>query len=156
MEFKFGSEYPDQKASVGDSVQLQKQVQNVVACQETNVPMLNIDADQLAAGDLVFIKKLGLTISNPSTDKPVALGVDFKPDTWGHRIAEFFKDDSSEEEKDDEDEDDDDDSSFFSPALGGAFLGGLGSGGFHSFGGGSSFGGFSGGHFSGGGASRGF
>lgn len=130
------------KAELGDKVSLKNQVQEVVKCQETGVLMLNIDAGQLATGDLKFIKDLGLTISNPNTDKPVALGVDFEEETWGHRVKKYL-----------EDEDEDDDSSFFSSATG-AFLGGLGSGGFGSFGG--SFGGFGGGSFGGGGASRGF
>lgn len=137
-----------QRAVVGDIVQLAKQELEVVACQETNVPMLNIDVDQLAPGDLLFIKKIGLTISNPSTDKPVALGVDFTEDTWGHRIKNFL-----------EDEEDDDSGFFSSPTSSlatGLFLGGLGSGGFGSFGGGGGFGGFGGGSFRGGGASGSF
>lgn len=150
-------EYGDSsaKAELGDTVSLQKQENlEVVKCEQTDVPMLNIDADQLAPGDLSFIKKLGLTISNPDTDKPIALGVDFKDDTWGHRIAQFFGSSSNSSSDKDSDDDDDDDSGFFS---GGSFLGGSGRGGFGSFGGGgSSFGGFGGGSFSGGGASRGF
>lgn len=128
---------------LGDKIVLTKQERDVVACQETGVKMLNIDADELAPGDLKFIKALGLTISNPSTDKPVALGVDFQEDTWGHRVKRYFEDDE------------DDDSGFFGSTTG-AFLGGLGSSGFGSFGGGGGFGGFGGGSFSGGGASRGF
>jgi len=122
----------EQIASIGDTIHLHNQVQEVVSCQETGVPMLNIDADQLAPGDLSFIKKLGLTISNPDTEKPVALGVDFEEETFGGKVKRWFEDDE-----------DDDDTSFF---------GGEG----FSFGGGSSFGGFGGGGFSGGGASRGF
>jgi uncharacterized membrane protein YgcG len=133
------------KPELGDTVSLQgQQNREVVACQETGVLMLNVDANELRPGDLKFIKSLGLTISNPDTDKPVALGVDFKEDTWGHRIKRYFEDDET------------DDSGFFSSASTGAFLGGLGSGGFGSFGGGGGFGGFGGGSFGGGGASRGF
>ena len=128
------------KAVIGDVVELQGQEQEVVVCQETGVLMLNIDAGELKAGDLRFIKGLGLTISNPNTAKPVALGVDFEEDTWGQRINKYLKDDVNE---------DDDDSDFFG-SVGGAFLGGLGSSGFGSFGG------FGGGSFGGGGASRGF
>ena len=141
---EFGGNPPPRKAELGDDVALKNQTIEVVKCQETGVLMLNIDVDQLAVGDLAFIKKLGLTISNPDTDKPVALGVDFKEDTWGHRIKRYFEDDE------------DDDSGFFSGAATGAFLGGLSSGGFGSFGGGGGFGGFGGGGFGGGGASRGF
>ena len=132
-----------QKAEVGDVINLQKLTElDVVRCQETNVPMLNIDADQIMPGDLAFIKKLGLTISNPDTDKPVALGVDYVEESWGKKISDYLTSDS----------DDDDDSSFFTSS--GSFLGGMGSGGFSGgFGG---FGGFGGGSFSGGGASRGF
>ena len=129
------------KAELGDKVELQHQTQEVVKCQETDVLMLNIDADELAPGDLPFIKKLGLTISNPNTEKPVALGVDYEEETFGSRISKWFEDD------------DDDDSGFFytpsrssTPLFGGGSFGGFG-GGFGSFGGGS---------FGGGGASRGF
>lgn len=141
MEFIFGESY-EEKASLGDSVKLQGQTQEVVACQETGVLMLNVDADELKLGDLKFIKSLGLTISNPTTEKPVALGVDFTEDSWGHKIKKFF-----------ETVDDDDDSSFFGSSSG-SFLGGSSRSSFGSFGGG--FGGFSGGGFSGGGAARGF
>lgn len=146
-------EYGDTSApaDLGDTVKLQNQELPVVACEQTGAKMLNIDADQLASGDLSFIKKLGLTISNPDTDKPIALGVDYTPNTFGHRIAKFFHPDIDEPEEEgdsDYDSDDDDDSGFFSSA--GASIGaGI-------FGGGSSFGGFSGGGFSGGGASGGF
>lgn len=120
----------------GDQVQLTEQTQEVVACQETGVLMLNIDADELQPGDLTKIKRMGLTISNPETDKPVALGVDLpeKEDSFGRKVASWFE------------SDDDDDSSFFTPMP-------TSSSGF-SFGGG--FGGFGGGGFSGGGVSRGF
>ena len=94
------------KAELGDLVNLQKLANlEVVKCQETGVSMLNIDADQIQPGDLSFIKKLGLTISNPDTDKPVALGVDYIEDSWGHRIHEFLTaDSSSDDEEDDDDE----------------------------------------------------
>lgn len=134
------------KAELGDKVSLQKQVQEVVKCEVTGVPMLNIDADELYPGDLKFIKQLGLTISNPETDKPVALGVEYK--TFGRRLADWFESAA---------ENDDDDSDFFdsSVSTGGGFFGSRSSGGFGgSFGGG--FGGFGGGSFGGGGASRGF
>lgn len=127
---------------LGDSVKLINQTREVVACQETGVKMLNIDADQLAPGDLTFIKKLGLTISNPDTDKPVALGVDFTPETFGHKLKKWFE------------SDDDDDSHYFSS--GSEDDDDSSSGGGFSFGGGSSFGGFGGGGFGGGGASGGF
>lgn len=131
------------KAELGDIVDLQGQKQEVVKCIETGVLMLNIDADQLKTGDLSFIKKLGLTISNPETEKAVALGVEYK--TLGRKLADWFESDS----------DDDDDSGFFSSAVGGAALGGfLGSRSSGGFGG--SFGGFGGGSFGGGGASRSF
>lgn len=154
IEFGDTSRTPE----VGDTVALQDGVnREVVACEQTGVPMLNIDADQLKPGDLSFIKQLGLTISNPDTDKPIALGVDYTPYTFGHTLATFFGgeslqkslSDSEDDDGDDEshEDDDSDDSGFF----------GLGSmGGESSFGGGSSFGGFGGGSFAGGGASGGF
>lgn len=144
---------PDE-VNLGDRIQLTDQVQDVVECQETQVKMLNIDAQHLKKGDLAFIKKIGLTISNPDTDKPVALGVDFKEGSLGERLSSWFnKHTENDEPAKEEDEDDNDDSSFFSSGglFGGGFSGGLG-----GFGGGSGFGGFGGGSFSGGGASRGF
>ena len=127
---------------VGDKIVLANQTQDVVACQKTSVKMLNIDADDLAPGDLVYIKKLGLTISNPDTDKPVALGVDFKDGSFGSRVKKWI-----------DDKDGDDDSGFFytpsrssTPLFGGGSFGGFGGG----------FGGFGGGSFSGGGASSKF
>lgn len=126
------------KAELGDQVYLGIHSCEVVACQETDALMLNIDADQLQPGDLKFIKSLGLTISNPDTDKPVAVDVDYKEDSFGERIKKYFE--SSD--------DDDDDSSFFSPSKSSSI-------GF-SFGGAPSFGGFGGGSFGGGGASRSF
>jgi hypothetical protein len=147
MQFKFGETYTDTPVNLGDTVQLQKgDPIEIVECQESGVKMLHIDADQIQSGDLKFIKSLGLTISNPDTDKPVALGVDYIEDSWGHKIHDYLTN------KDDDSEDDSDDSSFFS---GGSFLAGLGSSGFSgsSFGG---FGGFGGGSFSGGGASSSF
>jgi uncharacterized membrane protein YgcG len=128
---------------IGDQIELTDQLQEVVACEETGVKMLNIDADQLRPGDLSFIKKIGLTISNPDTDKPVALGVDYLDESWGKKVHDYLTSDS---------DDSDDDSSFFSA---GAFLGGLGHSGFSSVSGGG-FGGFGGGSFSGGGASASF
>ncbi|MFA5695848.1 MAG: hypothetical protein WC917_00080 [Bacilli bacterium] len=127
---------------LGDKVQLTNQTQEVVECIESKVKMLNIDADELKPGDLKFIKSLGLTISNPETEKAVALGVEYR--TFGRKLADFFESDNE----------DDDDSSFFSPtpSSGGSLFGG--SSGFGGFGGG--FGGFGGGSFSGGGMSRGF
>lgn len=134
------------KAELGDMVELQGQSQEVVECNETGVLMLNIDADETKPGDLRFIKSLGLTISNPETEEPIALGVELKKEeTVSRKVSNYF----------DSDDDDDDDSGFFSSA--GLFAGALsaGLGGFSGgFGGG--FGGFSGGGFSGGGASRGF
>ena len=133
---------PDE-VQIGDKITLADQTQEVVACQQTGVKMLNIDADQLKPGDLSYIKKLGLTISNPDTDKPVALGVDYKDDSFGNRVASFLAGAAvgSYRSRDN----DDDDSSFFSRS--GSFGGGS------SFGG---FGGFGGGSFSGGGASSSF
>lgn len=146
MHYEYGKGSTSDKAEIGDTVSLQG-VKNkdleVVECQETEVPMLNIDADELAPGDLVFIKRLGLTISNPDTEKPVALGVDFKEGTFGQKIKDFF--DSEDEETDDSD-------FFYTPTRSSAPL--FGGGSFGGFGGG--FGGFGGGGFGGGGASRGF
>ena len=149
--FKIGEDNSTLPAiELGDKVQLAKQTQDVIACQETGVKMLNIDAKELAPGDLKFIKSLGLTISNPDTDKPVALGVDYVPESFGHKLAKFFESDTTDNDDDTEDDNDDDsfsshnDSGFFSS--GGLFGGGFSGG----------FGGFGGGSFGGAGASAGF
>jgi uncharacterized membrane protein YgcG len=125
MFISFGD--TDRTPGIGDTVELQKQSCKVVRCQETGVKMLNIDADELHLGDLAFIKKLGLTISNPETTDPVALGVDYNKESFAEKVVSFLSTTSSH---------DHDDSSFFG---GGGFGGG--------------FGGFGGGSFSGGGAS---
>lgn len=126
---------------LGDKIELSNQMQEVVKCKVSGVKMLNIDADQLKPGDLMFIKKLGLTISNPETDEPIALGVEHR--TFGRKLADWFETETDEE-------DNDDDSDFFSstPSSSGSIFGGS-----SGFGG---FGGFGGGSFSGGGASASF
>lgn len=135
----------DINTELGDMIQLTNQECEVVKCIESGVKMLNIDAEDLQPGDLKFIKQLGLTISNPDTEKAVALGVEYK--TFGKKLADWFESDT---------DNDDDDSDFFKPSSSGSIFGGSsGFGGFGGFGGGS-FGGFGGGGFSGGGASRGF
>lgn len=135
------------KAKLGDLVSLRRMKDlKVVECEKTGVLMLNIDTNQLAPGDLSFIKYLGLTISNPDTDKPIALGVDYVENSWGHRVQEFLSTAINESSSPR-----DDDSHFFGGPSGGLF----GGGGFSSPSGGG-FGGFGGGSFGGMGASRGF
>lgn len=130
----------------GEKIKLANQEVEVVKCQDSDCShmMVNLDADQLAPGDLTTLKLAGVRISNPETDKPICINCEYK--TFGKRIADFF-------ESDDED-DDDDDSSFFRPSSpsGPSIFGGHSS--FGGFGGG--FGGFGGGGFGGAGASRGF
>lgn len=151
----FGSSVHGRKVELGDIVHLQRQEKEVVACEKTGVLMLNIDANELAQGDLAFIKKLGLTISNPDTDAPVAIGVDYNPDTFGESVAaylggsSFATDEDEDEEEDDEDDHDHDDDSFLFGSVAGALAGSLAG----DFLGSSSFGGFGGGSFNGGGAS---
>lgn len=120
----------------GDKIQLAKQEVEVEQCRECSKLMVNLDADQLAPGDLTLLKNSGVRISNPDTDKAVCISCEYQ--TFGRKVADFFEDE----------EDDDDDSSLFSGGVfGGSHLGGGGFGG---------FGGFGGGGFGGGGASRGF
>ena len=118
------------KAELGDKVHLQGQVQEVVKCQESGVLMLNIDANQLEQGDLGFIKLLGLTISNPETEEPIALGIEVKK-RFAKKLADWF-----------EDENDTDDEPFFvsnpSRSSGWSFGGSSFGGGFGGFGGDSS------------------
>lgn len=138
MYIPFGD--ASRKAELGDVVELQGQTQDVVECEESGVLMLNIDADELRQGDLKFIKQLGLTISNPETEEPIALEVELRKNrSVAAAVAAYLLSSN---------DDDDDDSSFFSS---GGFSGGSSFGGFSG-----GFGGFGGGGFSGGGASRGF
>lgn len=139
---QFGDTF--EKAKLGDIVHLHKQEQEVVQCEETDVLMLNVDADELEPGDLRFIKALGLTISDPNTERPVAISVE---DSLAGSVAAAAATYFVAKKKDD----DDDDSSFFEPTS--RLFGGHSS--FGGFGGGG-FGGFGGGGFSGGGASRSF
>lgn len=127
------------EAKKGDKIQLAKQEIEVEECRECKGLMVNLDADQLAVGDLAILKARGVKISNPNTDKAVCISCEYK--TFGKKLADWF------------DSDDDDDSSFFHPSTGG-FFGGSSSGGFGGFSGG--FGGFGGGGFGGAGATRGF
>lgn len=126
----------------GETIHLKNQDVEVVKCKKCDALMVNLDADQLAPGDLVILKKAGVRISNPETEDPICLNCEHQ--TFGEKLASWF-----ESDPDEEDEDDDDDSHFFTP---GGIFGGSSRGG--GFGGG--FGGFGGGGFSGGGASRGF
>ena len=121
-----------------NKIQLKNQLVEIKKCKYCDGLMVNLDADQLALGDLVIIKKAGVKISNPNTDKAVCISCEYK--TFGSKVAEWFDKD-----------DDDDDSSFFGSC---GFLGGSSGGGFGGFSGG--FGGFGGGGFGGAGASRGF
>jgi uncharacterized membrane protein YgcG len=129
---------------VGDLIELQKQNVEVIKCNDCGHLMVNIDADQIAPGDLVTLKRLGLRLSNPETKEAICLNCEVpKKPTFRDKLDKWF-----------EDKNEDDDSDFFhytpsipsvpsTPIFGGS-----------SFGGG--FGGFGGGMFSGGGTSRGF
>jgi uncharacterized membrane protein YgcG len=122
----------------GDKIQLKNQEVEVEECKVCGGLMVNLDVDQLAEGDLVTLKKEGVVISNPDTDKLVCVKCEYK--TFGRKVADFF-----------ESVDDNDDTPFFTPSShpsgGGLFGGGS------NFGG---FGGFGGGGFGGGGASAHF
>ena len=123
--------------NIGDKIQLKNQSVEVEKCKVCGDLMVNLDADQLAPGDLATLKLAGVLISNPDTDKAVCLKCEYK--TFGRKVADFFE------------SADDDDTPFFTPSShpsgGGLFGGGS------SFGG---FGGFGGGSFGGGGASAHF
>ena len=120
----------------GDKIELANQTVEIEECHECGGLMVNLDADQLAPGDLIILKKNGVAISNPETDKAVCIKCEYR--TFGKKVAEFFESAS----------DNDDDSSFFNPS--GTFGGHSSSGGFGGFGG------FGGGGFGGAGATRGF
>jgi hypothetical protein len=116
-------------------IKLTKQEVEVVKCDDCGHTMVNLDVDQLSPGDLQTLKKEGIRISNPETEKEICINCEYK--SFGRKLSDWFE------------SEDDDDSSFFSS--GGVF------GGSDSFGGfGGGFGGFGGGSFGGGGVSRGF
>lgn len=123
-------------SELGDTVELQEQSVKVVGCDDCSYLMVNIDADQVAEGDLLTLKQLGLRLSNPETKEEICLNCEVpKRQNFRDKVNDWFNTPSK---------DDDTDSGFFS---GGVFGGRSSSGG---------FGGFGGGSFSGGGASRGF
>lgn len=126
----------------GDKIQLKNQEVEVEECQKCGDLMVNVDADQLAQGDLTILKRAGVKVSNPETEEPICVTCEY--DTWGSRLSGFFTSGGSS------DESDSDDSSFFHSSSG-SFGGGSYGGGF-----GGGFGGFGGGGFGGGGASAGF
>ena len=99
----------------GDKIQLINQEVEIEKCRECDNLMVNLDADQLSLGDLTTLKKSGVRISNPNTDKAVCISCEYN--TFGRKIADFFEDDS------------DDDSSFFSSGGFGGFGGGVFGGG---------------------------
>jgi len=126
---------------VGDKIELQKQDVEVIKCEDCGALMVNIDADEIQAGDLKTLKRKGVRISNPETEKPICLKCEFNKVPFGQRLSKWF------------DSDDDDDNSFFSPP---SRTSRRSSSTFGGSSGGGGFGGFGGGGFSGGGASRGF
>lgn len=119
----------------GEKLKLKNQEVEAVKCEKCESMMANIDADQLAEGDLVLMRKVGLLVSNPETKENICVNCEYQ--TVGHRLREFFRT---------EPRDDDNDSSFFGGSSGGFFGGSSGGG----------FGGFGGGSFGGAGATRGF
>ena len=124
----------------GDVISLKNQDVDVVECEECGHLMVNIDADQVSAGDLVTLKREGIYLSNPDTKEQICLHCEYNKPSFGQRLSTWF-----------DDKDDEDDTPFFhstpTPSSPSTF------GGSSSFGG---FGGFGGGLFSGGGASRSF
>lgn len=120
----------------GKKVDLQKQTVQVIGCEDCGHEMVNIDADQVAEGDLLILKRVNVRLSNPETSDPICLNCEIeKKPTFKERVSDWFNSSSSA---------DDSDSGFFS---GGVFSGSSSGGG---------FGGFGGGVFSGGGASGSF
>lgn len=124
--------------NLGDRIVLKNQNAEIAACEKCGKSMVNIDANQLALGDLSTLKASGVMVSNPETEDKICVNCEYAP-TVGHRLATWFNAPSTS------DDDDSSDDSFFHSS--GSFLGGSSSGG---------FGGFGGGSFSGGGASSGF
>lgn len=124
-------------AAEGSIIKLSKQVAKIVECEDCGHLMVNLDVEELGTGDLSILKKEGVRISNPETDKEICINCEFKKESFGHKLASWFETDN------------DDDTPFFTPSSSSDDDDDSGS----PFGG---FGGFGGGVFSGGGASRSF
>lgn len=124
-----------------DTVQLTNQTVPVIATDDDKLAV-NIDPETLAKGDMTYLRKLGLTITNPETSANLSIHSDHAKESWGSKIHDFFSSDNTEENDDSDESEDDDDSDFFHSSTG-------------VFGGSSTFGGFGGGGFGGGGFSGG-
>ena len=113
-------------SELGDQIQLANQQVMVEKCKECGEKMVNVDANQLAKGDLVTLKNAGVRISNPETKDPVCLSchVDKKHKFW-QGVNDFFEGGSDTSDASDKEDDDDDDSHFFG---GGISTGGFGGG----------------------------
>lgn len=112
------------QAKEGDMISLQKQDVKVVKCEECGALMVNIDADEVAQGDLTTLKRKGVRLSNPETEKQVCLKCEYTPKkSFGEKLSEWFDTDTEDE--------DDDDSSFFhsTPSISTPIFGGSHSGG---------------------------
>lgn len=134
----------------GDTVELINQTVPVITTDDSKLAV-NIDPESLAKGDMTYLRKLGLTITNPETSNNLSIHTDHAKESWGEKVHDFFSSDDTEENDDSDESDNDDDSDYFHTSSG-VFGGSSSFGGF----GGSSFGGFGGGGFSGGGASASF
>ena len=117
---------------IGDIIELQKQDVIVCECEKCNNLMVNVNPKEVMQGDLITLKRLGLTLTNPATKDNICLKCEIdreeKESIFKRKVETFISKPSH---------DDDNDSGFFGGSSGG-------------FGG---FGGFGGGSFSGGGAS---
>ena len=122
-------------SNIGDVIELQKQNVEVVKCEQCGSLMVNVKPKEVEKGDLITLKRLSLTLTNPATKDQICLKCEIireeEEHTFKKKVNDFFSGSSHD--------DDHSDSGFF----GGGSSGGFGGG----------FGGFGGGGFSGGGAS---
>ena len=130
-------------SKLGDTIQLASQEVEVVACEDCDALMVNIDESELEPGDMKTLKQNGVRISNPHTDDAICIKCEIEREDaendFKRKVNDYFEP-KSEEKKDDDDD---------------HLFGGFG-GNDTGFGSGDSFGGFGGGSFSGGGASGDF
>ena len=138
---------------VGDEVALKDHVVKVCSCERCGAKMAWVNQQKLTPEDLIVLKKLDITLSNPHTADHVCISCEVEREDKERaektRLAEYMRkkreDDADEEERRKKRQEDDS----YHHKQSSSFFGGGGGG----FGG---FGGFGGGSFSGGGASGGW
>ena len=116
-------------SKLGDTIQLASQEVEVVACEDCDALMVNIDESELEPGDMKTLKQNGVRISNPHTDDAICIKCEIEREDaendFKRKVNDYF------EPKSEEKKDDDDDHLFGGNGFGGSsFSGGGASGDF--------------------------